>query len=95
MSEHENEGRDMAMRIDARFGLKGGKKGKSASSTSSKKGKGKGKQAAKQAQQAQRSNRSGPASKPLSGPDRQVWLPGLEPPEWLDGSMPGDAGCAS
>ena len=25
-------------------------------------------------------------------PDRPIWFPGSTPPEWLDGSLPGDFG---
>lgn len=25
-------------------------------------------------------------------PDRPLWFPGSSPPEWLDGSIPGDFG---
>jgi hypothetical protein len=77
----------------ARFGLQKGKNSKGG-----KKGKGTGNRQSASSplqQRTGRSNRSGPAGKPLNGPDRQVWFPGLNPPAHLDGSLPGDAGCAS
>jgi hypothetical protein len=82
----------MAM-TTARFGLQKGKNPKGG-----KKGKATGKRQSASSplqQRTGRSNRSGPAGKPLGGPDRQVWFPGLNPPAHLDGSLPGDAGCAS
>lgn len=30
--------------------------------------------------------------KPATGPDRPLWYPGVQAPEWLDGSLPGDYG---
>ena len=83
---------EMAM-TTARFGLqkgknpKGGRKGKASGNRQSA--------SSPLQQRTGRSNRSGPAGKPLGGPDRQVWFPGLNPPAHLDGSLPGDAGCAS
>lgn len=33
-----------------------------------------------------------PKGAALSGPDRTLWRPDAEAPEWLDGTLPGDAG---
>lgn len=38
-------------------------------------------------------SRSGTSVRAVAAdPDRPIWFPGSTPPEWLDGSLPGDFG---
>lgn len=41
---------------------------------------------------ASKAPRPAASRKPASGPDRPLWYPGVQAPEWLDGSLPGDYG---